>query len=348
MTEQAPARAGAARRPTVKEVAQHAGVSPMTVSRTLAGGTNVRADVQERVWEAVQRLGYQRNENARSIRPGQSSGLIGVAITNIANPYYSTFALGVEEVAAATGRRILLGNTSEDVDRERQLVSDFLGRRVDGLIVVPTSRHHEHLERAVAQGVPIVLASRRAEGFAADSVVLDDEGGAHRGTLALLDAGHARIAYLGNARSMFTGRRRYAGFERAHRERGIAVDPALIGEGQQDVAHAREAMHRLLRLPDPPTAVFCANNRNAIGAVAEIGREIQVLGRAASELPEIMSFDDFELSELMPVPVSVLGHDARELGREATRLLLDRLDGVVDDPAARELRMPVTLTRRTR
>ncbi|MGO2097476.1 MAG: LacI family DNA-binding transcriptional regulator, partial [Candidatus Microbacterium stercoravium] len=104
--------AEAARRPTIKEVAQLAQVSPMTVSRTLSGGVNVRPDVQEKVFAAVEELGYYRNENARSIRPGHTSGLIGVAITNIANPYYSTFALGVEEEAALTGRRMLLGNTS--------------------------------------------------------------------------------------------------------------------------------------------------------------------------------------------------------------------------------------------
>ena len=90
------------------------GVSPMTVSRTLAGGKNVRPEVQDRVLEAVHELGYYRNENARSIRPGQASGLVGVAITNLGNPYYGNFALGVEEVAAQYGRRIVLGNTGED------------------------------------------------------------------------------------------------------------------------------------------------------------------------------------------------------------------------------------------
>ena len=113
--------AASARRPTVKEVAQLAGVSPMTVSRTLSGGVNVKPEVQARVLAAVEKLGYHRNENARSIRPGQSSGLIGVAITNIANPYYSTFALGVEEEAARSGRRILLGNTAEDAAREERV-----------------------------------------------------------------------------------------------------------------------------------------------------------------------------------------------------------------------------------
>jgi LacI family transcriptional regulator len=336
------------RRPTVKEVAERAGVSPMTVSRTLAGGINVRPDLQERVLAAVAELGYHRNENARSIRPGQPSGLIGVAITNIANPYYSTFALGVEEEAARTGRRILLGNTSEDPTREAQLVNDFLGRRVEGLIVVPTGAAWGHLEHAGQSGVPVVLASRRIPALAVDSVVLDDEEGAHEGTAMLLDAGHTRIAYLGNIRSIFTGERRYQGYARAHAERGVAIDPALVPTGQQEVGEAASAMRALLELPEPPTAVFCANNRNAIGAVTEIGRQITELGRSPGDLPELMSFDDFELSGLMPVPVSVIDHDAHELGRRVARLLLDRLDDTAAPAAPREVELPVVLHRRTR
>jgi len=334
-------------RPTVKDVAERAGVSPMTVSRTLAGGVNVRPEVQERVHAAAAELGYRRNENARSIRPGQSSGLIGVAITNIANPYYSTFAQGVEEEASTRGYRMLLGNTSEEGGRERQLIGDFLGRRVDGLIVVPAGDSHSHLDVAVGQGVPVVLASRRARGFDVDAVVLDDEGGSRRGAEALLDAGHRRIGYLGNVRSMFTGGRRYAGFAAAHADRGIPIDPRLVPDGQQDVAPARDAMRLLLDLDEPPTAVFCANNRNAIGAVEEIGRRIRDEGASPHALPEVVSFDDFELSDLMPVPVSVLDHDARALGRTAARLLLDRLAGDTSAPA-RVIEMPVTFLHRTR
>jgi len=332
-----------AHRPTIKEVAQRAGVSPMTVSRTLSGGLNVKPDVQQRVLTAVAELGYHRNENARSIRPGHSSGLIGVAITNIANPYYSTFALGVEEEAALAGRRILLGNTSEDVARERELVSDFLGRRVDGLIVVPAGAASDHLAHSQNQGVPVVLASRRLDGLSADSVVLADDDGAHRGTIALIDRGHTRIGYLGNAISIFTGERRHAGFVRALEERGIPVDPRLIATDQQTVDQARDAMRGLLRAKNPPTAVFCANNRNAIGALKEISTQLATGLRSASDFPEIVSFDDFELAELSPVPISVIDHDPRELGRTAARLLLDRLDGDGLDAAPRAIELPVSL-----
>ena len=332
-----------ASRPTVKEVAQRAGVSPMTVSRTLSGGVNVKPDVQKRVMDAVAELGYHRNENARSIRPGHSSGLIGVAITNIANPYYSTFALGVEEEAALTGRRILLGNTSEDAAREAALVGDFLGRRVDGLIVVPAGTAADHLAQSQAQGVPVVLASRRVDGLAADSVVLADEEGAHHGATALIDAGHTRIGYLGNSLAIFTGERRYNGFTRAHDEHGVRIDPALVATSQQTVEQARDATRALLQSDNPPTAIFCANNRNTIGALKEISAQINSGTRPADEFPEVMSFDDFELVELSPVPISVIDHDPRELGRIAARLLLDRLDGGERDADTREVELPVSL-----
>ncbi|SDC93967.1 LacI family DNA-binding transcriptional regulator [Glycomyces harbinensis] len=330
-----------ARQLTIKEVASHAGVSPMTVSRTLAGGRNVRPDLQERVMAAVRELGYYRNENARSLRPGQPSGLVGVAITNLANPYYGNFALGVEEVAAEHGRRILLGNTGEDDARERQLVSDFIGRQVDGLILVPTSGDAAHLRPERLGDVPLVLASRRVPGLDVDTVLLDDVGGSYRGTISLLDAGHTRIGFLGNRSSVFTGERRYRGYEQAMTERGVPIDPTIVARDQQDVEAASRAARAMLDREDAPTAIFSANNRNTIGALREIGRRIR--DGLPGPRPAIVSFDDFELSELMPVPVTVIDHDARLLGREAAILLFSRLDDDSLDPAARTVELPVTV-----
>lgn len=333
------------KQPTIKEVARHAGVSPMTVSRTLAGGANVRPDVQERVLEAVRELGYHRNENARSLRPGQASGLIGVAITNLGNPYYGNFALGVEEVAAEYGRRIVLGNTGEDPARERQLVADFLGRQVEGLVLVPSGGSSDHLRPELLGDVPLVLASRRVYGLDVDAVLLDDIGGAYRGTRALLDAGHTRVGFLGNVRSVFTGQRRYEGYAMALAERSLVPDPELVQREQQDVDSAGDATRRLLDLDQPPTAIFSANNRNTIGALREIGRRLRD-GAEPESMPAIVSFDDFELAELMPVPVTVVDHDPRQLGREAARLLLSRLGAEAHRGPARLVEMPVSLATR--
>lgn len=321
-----------ARTPTVKDVAVLAGVSPMTVSRTFAGGDGVRPRLQERVLQAAHALGYRRNENARSIRPGQATGLIGVAITNIGNPYYGTFALGLEEVASRYGRRVILGNTDEDPVREAQFIADMVGRHVEGLVVVPSGTGGGTFEEGYPLfGTPVVLASRMVGGLDADAVIVDDVGGAFDGTSALLAAGHRRIGYLGNSRSAFTDSRRFEGYSAALRAAGVAVDVSLTLRDQRDADSAATAMTQMLNSPSPPTAVFCGNNRNTIGALTAIGVEWRK-GYPVSSLPAIVGFDRFELAELMPVPVTIVDHDPRDIGRRSAELLFDRLSGAVVGP----------------
>lgn len=331
-------------RPTVRDVAALAGVSPMTVSRTLAGGVNVRADVQRKVLEAAERLGYRRDENARSLRPGQRTGLVGVAIADLANPYYGTLALGIEEEAERHGRRIVLGNTGEDPEREHRLVADLLGRRAEGLVVVPADGDYAHLTRAAAYGVPVVLAARQLPGAGLDAVLVDDVGGAYAGTIALLDEGHRRIAFLGNPASTFTGPRRLAGFRTAMAERGLDAGERTVVLRAHDVASARAAARQLLERADPPTAIVSSNNRITVGTLLELG-ELLRHGEPRERLPTLMAFDDFELAELMPIPILIADHDPRQLGRAAAALLFRRLldPEVPADPTLVEL--PVRIRR---
>ncbi|MDQ1607487.1 MAG: LacI family transcriptional regulator [Microbacteriaceae bacterium] len=332
--------------PTIHDVAAHAGVSPMTVSRVLAGGTSVRPAKMERVLAAVAELGYRKNENARSLRPGQRTGLIGVIITNVSNPYYAELQLGVEEVLSAENIRLLVGNSGEDPARERQLVADFIGRHVDGLIVVPTGGDTSHLSERSLGSIPLVLASRELEGIEADTVVIDDVKGAFEGTSQLISEGHTRIAYLGNMVSVFTSKRRYDGFEKAHKDAGIEVVPELVRAGQRDPATAQDAMEELLQLPDPPTAVFSANNRNTIGVLRALRSNALSFAQPGETAPRsdirVVGFDNFELSDMMPFLLNVIEHDARELGRQAGKLLVRRLRENNND-APRKVQLPTHL-----
>jgi LacI family transcriptional regulator len=328
----------------VHDVAVEAGVSPMTVSRVLSGAKHVRPELRGRVEAAVAKLDYHRNENARSLRPGHRSGLIGVTITNIANPYYTGLQRGIEEVAARHARRILVGNSNEDPGLERQLVSDFIGRRVEGLIVVPSGHADvHHLQPPALGGVPMVFASRAVAGVEVDTVLVDDVHGALAATTTLLQEGHRRIAFLGNRLSVFTGQRRLRGFRLAHERAGVAVEEDLVRLGQQDVDSAQQAMAGLLALPDPPTAVFTANNRNTVGAIRALARHTR---RAAPV--RLFGFDSFEFADLSPVELSVVDHDAGELGRQAARMLFERLDGLGADVPPRLVELPVTLRLRPR
>lgn len=327
--------------PTVRDVAALAGVSPMTVSRTMSGGLNVRPEVQERVRDAVEKLGYRPNQSARNTRLRKPTGLIGIAVTNLGNPYYGQFALGVEDVAAAHGRTIVVGNSGEDPGREGRLLADFAGRQIEGLILVPAGNGREPLDEASLGGIPLVLATRTVDGLASDAVLVDDVNGSAAGTAALVADGHIRIAFLGDISGISTARRRFEGFSSVLEDAGIGLDRDLLITAR-DSAAAAAAVRRLLAGENPPTAFFSANNRTTVGAL----RAICEWRGGAGELraPALASFDDVELADLLGIPLTVMSHDPRELGATAARLLFERLSGSA--PAEpRVLQLPVTIRR---
>jgi LacI family transcriptional regulator len=353
-------RSNASSVPTVRDVAALAGVSPMTVSRTMSGGLNVRPEVQERVREAVEQLGYRPNQSARNTRLNKPTGLIGVAVTNLGNPYYGQFALGVEDVAAAHGRHIVVGNSGEEPGRESTLLADFAARQLEGVILVPAGKGGNPLGARQLGGVPLVLATRTVDGLACDAVLVDDVNGAAAGTSALLADGHRRIAFLGDVEGISTAQRRFEGFTQALAAAGISLDPEHLVAVRETEAAAK-AVSRLLAGPNPPTAFFSANNRTTVGALraicerrsAQPGREPLTAQPVAGEepVPALASFDDVELADLLGIPLTVMSHDPRELGAAAARLLFERLAGtaaaVPSAPVAgpRLVLMPVTVRR---
>ena len=313
----------------------------MTVSRTMSGGANVRPEVQDRVLKAVEALGYRRNYSARNTRLGRPTGLVGIAVTNIGNPYYGQFALGVEEVAGEYGRQILVGNTGEDPERERDLIADFADRQIEGLILVPAGNGLELPDAGRLSGIPLVLASRTIEGLAADTVLVDDVGGARAGTQALLDDGHTRIAFLGDAAGISTTRRRFEGFRSALAGAGIVHDDGLLVPCR-NAAAAQEEVKNLLAAASPPTAFFSTNNRTTVGALRAICEHRS--GGQGGPVPALACFDDVELADLLHVPLVVMSHDPTELGKQAARLLFERLVGSVGH-GQREIQLPVTIRR---
>jgi LacI family transcriptional regulator len=328
-------RTGSGSPTTLREVAAHVGVSVMTASRALQDDPKVSAQTRARVHASARELGYRRNELARSLRLGTPTGMLGLVVTNLANPFYSELALGVETVAAARGMKVVLSNTGDNVDREQQIVQDLADWRVEGMIVVSAANDHSHLDRHRLNDIPTVLAVRPPTGIMADCVMLDDFGGASVATSRLLSSGDRRLGFLGPP-AVWTTAERLRGFRAVLAEADIAVDEALVRTGQRDVRAAEDAALELLRLPDPPTALFCANSRNAIGAYRAIRRMNTSIALAC--------FDNFELADMLGVPLTVVTYDPHEIGRQAAELLLSRITGTADaDLAPRRIVLPTTL-----
>lgn len=313
------------RRPTLRDVAVKAGVSTMTVSRVLNGGENVRPALRRKVEAAAAALDYRRNENARSIRPGQRSRLVGVIITNISNPYYARVMSGIEGVIGRSGRRILVGISHSDLDLEQELVRDMVGRQIEGLIVVPCESEGAHLAPA-RLGIPVAIASRPLTGVEVDTVVVDDIGGTLDGVTRVLEAGCRRVAFIGSGPSVSTSTRRAEGHRLAHERAGVPVQEDLTRRDAVDSDSAETIVRQLLALPEPPDAYFAANNRIAVGALRAL------VPAAGENPPPLVGFDDFDLAGLVPYPLVIIDHDAPALGRTAAQMLLRRMDGAEPGP----------------
>jgi LacI family transcriptional regulator len=307
-------------RPTMRDVARHAGVSLKTVSRVVNGEEGVRPDTTEKVNDAISALGFRRNDIARVLRGGTRTHSLGLVIKDVANPFYSQIARGVEEIARANDLLVISGCSDEDPERERNLIRSLCERRVDGLLVVPSGNDHRYLISEINMGTPAVFIDRPPEeALEADVVLIDNVGGARAAVAHLIEHGHRRIACLSDLPDIFTASERLRGYEEALREHGVPLERSLVRAGQHDVVGAEAAMAELLALGDPPTAVFTGNNRLTVGAL----RAIQAAGAGTA----LVGFDDLELADMLATPVSVVAHYPAEMGRRAAELLCRRMAG---------------------
>ncbi|MEU6223079.1 LacI family DNA-binding transcriptional regulator [Streptomyces sp. NPDC047042] len=325
------------RTPTMREVAALAGVSIKTVSRFVNGDETVSRAIAERVRAAIDETGYRRNDLARSLRPGQRSTTLALLVGDLSNPFYGSIANGVMNAARANGHNVVLASSDEDPEAERRSIDDLLGQRVAGLLIVPGAMDYGYLGREVAQGTPVVFLDRPALGLDADTVLLDNHGGARKATEHLIAAGHRRIGVVVAASYHTTGRR-LDGYLEAVRAAFGEVDEALIARLEHGTrAEAEEATAGLLALPPDrrPTALFTTTNFLTYGALRAMGA--MAPGSGPAQGPALVGFDDFPFADLLPTPVTVVSGDAYEMGREAARLLLARLAGESGPPRRVEL-----------
>jgi LacI family transcriptional regulator len=314
----------------MRDVASTAGVSLKTVSRVVNREAGVKADTAARVEAAISRLGFSRNDVARSLRHGRANAL-GLVIEDVANPFYSAIARTVEDAAHARSHILITGSCEEDAERERELVLRLLRRSVDALLIVPAGGDHRYLLPEIGAGTPIVFLDRPPRGVEADTVLLDNRGGAAVAVEHLLEHGHERIAFVGDPPWLYTASERLAGYRAALRDAGIEPDDELVMAGSHDAASAEAAARRLLALAQErrPTALFTANNRNTIGALRAL--------RDADRPAALVGFDDFELADMLAVPVTVVRHDPAEMGRIGAEMAYARLDGEEGLPQRRTI-----------
>jgi LacI family transcriptional regulator len=318
------------------DVAALAGVGLKTVSRVVNSERGVSPELEARVRRAIEQLNYRRDANAATLRRlGRKTQTIGLVLEDVSNPFSSALYRALEDAARERGILVFACSCDEDPEREREFIASFRERRVDGIIVVPASHDHGYLYDERRNGTALVFVDRPASHLDADSVVSDNVAGAARATRHLLERGHRRIGFLGDLLSISTAEERLRGYRQTLDGAGVSVDPELVRTELRDPDVAAAAVDEMLALPDPPTALFTAQNLLTIGGV----RALRRAGRQREIA--LIGFDDVSLADMLDPAISVVAQDPQALGRTAADQLFRRLDG--DTSPAVNLVIPVTL-----
>lgn len=303
----------------MNDVARAAGVSTTTVSHVLNGTRAVAEPTRQRVLDVIDELGYTHNTIARSLATS-STLTIGVAISAITNPYFMDLVRALEAEISAAGYLLLLADTKEDPVEELRVIRSLHARRVDGYILAPTAHSEPSLRYLLDRGLPAVLIDRLADTHF-DQVGVENRDATVQLVEHLAGLGHQHIAMVCGQEGLTTTDERVAGYRIGLENAGLRYDPALVIAGSSDIEPAREAVHRLRALPDPPTALVTANNRMTIGAMAAL----HDLGLTVPDDVALVCFDDFEWADLFHPRLTVVAQPISQIGEQAARMLLSRL-----------------------
>jgi LacI family transcriptional regulator len=321
----------------MRDVARLARVSVATVSAVVNGKSGVRPVLVNRVQDAMKALDYHPDQVARSLKVRRTT-TIGVVIPDFASGFFMEVVRGVEDTARAAGYSVLLCNSNDDVTQEQRHLSVLFSRRVDGILLAPTDPY-AMAQRHSRPNIPIVLFDRHPPGYQGPAVVIDNSTGSYDATNYLISLHHKRIAFVAGRSDLSTGMERAEGFRRAMEEAGLPVRGDYFKRGDFKADSGYRAGLELLRLDEPPTAIFSSNAQMTLGLL----KALQELGVVCPQEVSIVGFDDLVLAEglsfgaLLKPELTVIAQPAYPIGCQAASMLLGMLmpvDG--EDPDNRK------------
>ncbi len=312
---------------TMQDVARIAGVSISTVSHVVNETRAVAEPTRVRVLAAIESTGYTGNAIARSLVTGGTNS-IGVAMSLLANPHLPQLLHAIEAEAAATGYTVLIGDTFDTPDGERDAVRRLQARRVDGVLLTPVPGDTETLDALARTGVPAVLVDRVSHKVKLDQVGPENIQSTSALVSHLAAAGHRRIGFISGVDWVGASEERTLGYRLGLGRAGLRWDSNLVAGGGATHEDGVLALRRLLTVPERPTAVITGNGAMTAGAYREARDHGLELGRDIA----IAGHDEVEWAELVRPGITTMAHPVDEIGRTAVRLLLARLREPERDP----------------
>jgi LacI family transcriptional regulator len=324
--------------PTIRDVALRAGVSVATASNVVKGARPVGQASRAKVLEAIAALDYRLDRAASALR-GRSTRLVGMVVPDITNVFFASLVHGIETLAERDGYDLLIVSTSEDAANERRRIEALIGRRIDGLIVVPA----DDASMTALKGAdgsrlpPTVLVDRAAESPGFDTVRADGFAGGYAAARCLIDLGHRDIAVLTHSKRLDNIEQRIAGCQRALSEASLEGRDRVI-YGGHDLESLRGAIELELNRADRPTAIFALTNVCALATI----KAVRGLGLKIPGDVSIVGFDDFDWMSALSPYLTTVAQPVDDFASTAWRILMRRLKGDAENDFER-IELPCTL-----
>jgi LacI family transcriptional regulator len=317
--------------PTIRDVAKLAGVSVASVSAVTNNRTGVSRKLAERVWKAAEALDYHPDSLARSLRVRRTE-TIGVVMPQIASPFYAEVLRGVETEAKQKDYSILICDSAADSALEQRLLNSLMARRVDGILLASVDPHfsaHQLLRRRM----PVVFFDRLPASCRGPAVMVNNVEGSFEATRYIINLGHRRIAIITGPLAISTAAERAEGFRNAMGAAGLPIPEGYFRSGEFRLEGGYKCALEMMKLSPRPTALFATNYEMTLGML----RALQELGIKCPQEVSVMGFDDFVMGAdgfswatmFSPQPTTV-AQPSYEIGREALKLLLRRIEGFED------------------
>jgi len=308
---------------SITAVAARARVSIATVSRVINGTATVNPETAERVREAIEALNFYPDISARTLGSGRS-GLYGLIISDITNPYFPELVKAFEDIAVEHGQDVLIANTDYDPKRMEACVIRMLQRKVDGVAIMTSEMEDRLIHTFSHRQIPTIFMDTPKGLKGVNTVRVDYAAGVNQAMEHLFAFGHQRIAFISGPLALSSVRVRAQAFTKSLRQHGLTGEPHLMQESDHRVEGGHAAMQRILRSGTRPTAVLASNDLTAIGAMGAIHEA----GLCIPEDISIIGFDDIELSAYIQPGLTTLHVPRRELAATAFRSLYRDRDEV--------------------
>ncbi len=327
---------------TIRDVAREAGVSVSTVSRVFSNKGAVSDELREKVLQASKGLGYSPNSAARSLRNGRTL-MVGLVIPDVTTPFFAEVARSASRVLGSAGYSVLLCDSDENPENERKHLRVLRERRVDGLLITPSSDvGAKYYETIAARSTPVVLVDRLASKNL-DSVRVDNTAATFQIVAHLVSRGYDRFGIIIGRQDTLSGRERREGFKAACKALNIPEDNVCQENGLLTVQGGYEAAKKLMQRQQVPRAVFATTSLMGIGAL----KAIKEAGLRIPKDVALAMFDDVSLADLADPPITVVGQPTIEIGQIAARMLLERMKGGATQPGREVLVQPSLIVRQS-